>query len=75
MDYVRKYIEQNQISETNIAPMNQVRIFKRMYLPCELIGLSGKRLTKEAREIESKSSIKWMINFDEVPKPSKKSFQ
>ena len=74
MDYAQQYIQQNQVNEMSIAAINQVRIFKRMYLPCELIGLNGKFLTKEARVEEEKSSILWMIEFEEVPKPSKKSF-
>ena len=75
MDFAIKYVEQKQLNETSIAPINQVRIFKKMYLPCELIGFSGNRLTREAREEEAKSSIEWMIEFDAVPRPSKKSFQ
>ena len=46
-----------------------------MYLPCELIGLNGNSLTREAREEEAKSSIEWMIEFDDVPRLLKKSFQ
>ena len=46
-----------------------------MHLPCELIGLNGTHVTKEAREREVKSSVLWKIDFDEVPKPSKASFK
>jgi len=74
MDYAQQYVKQNQLSDISIASMNQVRIFKKMYLPCELIGLKGDCLTKEAKVNEEKSSIVWKIEFDEVPKPSKKSF-
>ena len=74
MDFVREYVTQLKLNESIIAPINQVRIFKRMYLPCELIGLNGNRLTKEARDEDAKSVIEWKIKFDDVPRPSKKSF-
>ena len=32
-------------------------------------------MTKEAREKEAKSSVRWTVEFDKVPKPSKVSFQ
>ena len=75
MDYVKMYVKMNQISELCIAPINQVRIQKKMYLPCELIGLNGKHVTKEAKETEHKSNVEWNIEFEEVPKPSKKSYE
>ena len=45
-----------------------------MYLPCELIALNGQYMTKEAREKDAKSLIKWMIKFDDIPKASNKLF-
>ena len=57
MDYVIMYVKMKQISELCIAPINQVRTHKKMYLPCELIVLNGKHVTKEAREIEDKSNV------------------
>jgi len=74
MDYAQQYKHLKNLSEICLASMNQVRIFKKMYLPCELVGLKGDCLTKEARFNEEKSSIRWMINFEEVPKPTTKSF-
>ena len=59
----------------HMQPINQVRIYKKMYLPCELIGLNEQYFTKQAREKEDKSSIEQKIQFYEVPKQSKKSFQ
>ena len=59
----------------HMHPINQVLIYKKMHLPCELIGLNREYFTKEAREIENKSYIEQKIEFDEVPKSSKKSFK
>ena len=41
MDYSIICKNQNNLSNQIIAPINQVRIWKRMYLPCELVQLNG----------------------------------
>ena len=45
-----------------------------MYLPCELVELTGNYETLEYRNDELKSCLKWNIHFLKVPKLSKKSF-
>ena len=40
-----------------------------------MIRLNRKYAAKEARESEAKSVIEWKIEFDKVPKLSKKSFK
>ena len=42
------------MSEKCIAPANQVRLHKRMHLPCELIGLNGTCVTKEAKKVNKR---------------------
>ena len=46
-----------------------------MFLPCELVGLSGDKMTKEMREKEATSCIEWKIDYEKVPKPSAKSYE
>ena len=75
MNYAKIYIEQNQYSEMHMHPINQVLIYEKMYLPCELIRLNGQYFEKEAIEMEDKSSIEQKIEFNKVLKPSKKSFK
>ena len=58
-----------------LAPINQVRIRKKMMLLCKLVGFKGDRKTKEARYDEDKSYVIWRKKFEDVPKPSKKSYQ
>ena len=58
MDYAVMYVEENEIPLSTIEAINHVQLFKKMMLPCELIGFHGNKITKEAREVMSKSSIK-----------------
>ena len=50
-----------------------MRYFKRMILPCELIGMSGRSKTFQFENVEAISCIKWRITFSTIPKPSKKT--
>ena len=38
-----------------LALLNQVRIHIRIFLPCELVGFSSNKITKEMRENEARS--------------------
>jgi len=75
MDYAEKYVRCKEIGKNILAPLNHVRLWKQMVLPCELIGLTGTKRTKACQKIESKSSLKWRIPFPTLPKPSKKSVE
>ena len=55
--------------------MNQVRIFKRIILPCELVRFSSDKLTKKVRECKEKSCILWSFKFETMPKLLKKFFE
>ena len=45
-----------------------------MYLLYKLIRLNRICITKEVRKRKVKSSVKWNIDLEEVPKPLKLSF-
>jgi len=75
MDYAIKYVDSQRLKEEILAPINQIRIHKRMLLPCELVGFNGESKTKEMREKELKSCVEWKFKYDEVPKPSAKSYE
>lgn len=57
------------------APIDQVRIRKKMMLPHELVDFKGERKTKEAWHDEDASCVTWQNHFENVPKPSKKSYE
>lgn len=73
MDLATEYVISKKLSEESIAPINHVRLFKRMILPCELVGLMGNCKTKCFHNVLEVSSLVWKIDFPIVPKPSKKS--
>ena len=68
MDYA---IEHSKEIKT-IEAINHVKIFKKIMLPCELVGFRGGKETKELREWSVQSSIKWNVDFEEVIKPHKR---
>ena len=75
MDMVSEYVHEMNKTKDDIAPLNQVRIWKQMRLPCELVGFYGMVKTKEARDDKSISCVRWKIPFEKVPRPSNKSFK
>ena len=73
MDFAVEYVKRQGMSTKVIAPLNHVRLFKQMIMPCELVGLSGTAETKAYRQFDCRSCLKWKIPFPKMPKPSKKS--
>ena len=68
MNYAQIYIEEKDKITKIIAPVNQVRIYKKMILPCELVGIAGNYIRKKL----DISYFKWKVDFPNVPKLSKK---
>ena len=58
MDMIVKYVKEEEVEKELISTLNQVRIFKKMILPCELIGFVGRIKTREAREAKEVSCVK-----------------
>ena len=75
MDYIQIYVENRKLSINIIPPINHIRMYKKMYLPCELIGLCGNKKTREFREGLETSSIRQKVKFVQVPRPSAKSLK
>jgi len=46
MDLAIEYVQSNRLSEKIIALINHVRLYKKIILPCELVGLIGDKATK-----------------------------
>ena len=75
MDFAISYVKEGKLNPKIIAPINHVRQFKKMFLPCELVGLRGNVKTYQFTSLEAISCLKWNIAFPQMPRPSKKSFQ
>ena len=57
MDYAARYIEEKELRYKTLGAINQVRICKKMILPCELTGFYRNKVMKKARELLEKNLI------------------
>ena len=73
MSYAVEYVKENNLKNEILAPINQVRLSKQLYLPCELVGLDGTTTTKAFNDIKEKSVIRWKFKFYKVPPTSNKT--
>ena len=55
MNIVVEYVIQLQMKNKGISRLNQVRIYKNIILPHELVGFLGWQKTKKAREEKKKA--------------------
>ena len=72
IDYVVEYINKLKLEEKKIHLLNQIRIYKRMYLPCELVSVDRIRKTTVNTNIIEQSRLIWKFQFEEVPRLSNK---
>ena len=73
MDYVVEYVKANDMNKNDVAPLNHMRLYKQMILPCELVGLIGRDKMDGYRNEIALSCLKQKIVFPVMPKPSKKT--
>jgi len=59
MDYAVKYVKEMKLNPNIILPINHMRHYKKLYLPCELVGMSSRIRTNAFTDVESKSSFGW----------------
>ena len=57
MDMVIEYADKLNLDSNIIALINHIRISKRMVLPCELVGFSGRWKMWEAIECKESSCV------------------
>ena len=58
MSLAAKYVCKEQLKEEILAPINHMRLWKKVYLPCELVGVDGKSKMKAFEEMNECSSIR-----------------
>ena len=75
MDIVHKCVTTKKLNNNLHVILNQVRIFKKFNLPCELVGLTGTSITMATTNNDDISCFTWMEKHPKVSKPSRKSFQ
>jgi len=72
MDYAVEYAKRENAADREREAINHVRIYKNMILPFEVVGFRGGQETKEYKNVFEKSSVRWKVSFDVVPKPCKR---
>jgi len=75
MDYAKEYVQETNKDENILAIINHVRIYQKMLIPCELVGMQGNQQTREMTNSNTTSCIRWNFKFPKMPRPSKKSIQ
>ena len=75
MQYAREYTSKSSNETIVLKLINHVRLYKRVFLPFELIGNSGKEQTEAYRIQEKQSQIKQTFYHHNVDKPTQKAFK
>ena len=69
-----KYVTTHKLPLNVVKKINQVRLWKRIYLPFELFGLCGKKATNCFLNLDDKRIIQWQFKFLNIQKPLRSYF-
>ena len=75
MEYAIEYSKSNANEIECLKLINHVRLYKRVFLPCELLRDSEKEQMEAFRCDFKKSQIKWMFYHYRIDQPSKRAFK
>ena len=75
MEYAREYRKETNLGINVLKLINHVRLYKRVFLPFELVGQSGKDQTDAFRNNLEISQIKWTFYQQQVTQPSKNAYR
>ena len=75
MAYAREYRKETNLGINALKLINHIRLYKRVFLPFELVGQSGKDQTDAFRNNLEISQIKWTFYQQQVTQPSKNAYR
>ena len=75
IDWAKDFVKDEKALIDKLVRLNYIRIYKKIYLPCKLIGIDGSSEPHEKRNSLERSCIRWKINFAEVRKLSKATIE
>jgi len=75
MEYAIEYSKSNMNKIECLKLINHVRLYERVFLPCELLRDSGKEQTEAFRCNFKKSQIKWTFYHYSIDQLSKRAFK
>ena len=62
MDYAKQYCDLNKINNKEMAKINQIRLYKKVYLLYELVGMTGCKMLEYYYNINKQNLIRWKSN-------------
>ena len=68
MDMARRYVQVKHMDVKVLGVINLVRKKKKVYLPCELVGMNGKTPTQCYIKLHEQSQLKWSFS-SEIEEP------
>ena len=57
INYVEEYAQEKQLKQSVVQNINLVWLYKKLYLPIELVGIRGDKQTEAFNNIHAPSSI------------------
>jgi len=58
MEFAKVYIQEENLEIKSLFPINHIRLFKKIFLPFELVGMKIDIKIEEFKEVLCQSSVK-----------------
>ena len=75
MSIAREYVKEKDLLNGFWDEINLIRIYKKMILLLELVGVKGRCRIEAYDNVNKKSLLKWKIDFSKVKKLRKKAIE
>ena len=71
MQHGTYYANDQPRSKVIVDKINQVRLWKRSILPCDLVGLEGTKTNNCGERDDEQSILKWKFRVTKLEKPNR----
>ena len=75
IECAREFSERIEYNKETLTILNHMRMFKKVFSPCKLIGGSGRDETEVFKDNSKESQMRWTFCLHEIDKPSRKAFK
>ena len=75
MDHAREHVHSEVKGIETLELINHIRMFKQVFLPCELVGKSGRECIEASIYDVKLSQLKWTFYHHHVEQPPRKAFK
>ena len=73
MEFVSDYASLIELKANKVREINQIRIYKQVIIPGELVGMNSRQITLYYQDISEKSQIRQKIKYPSLNKPRGKN--